>query len=89
LGVKWYYAAGDKPLGPVTRAELESLFDSGTVTTSTLVTQEGMHEWVPYVNLKKTTQFLPSFGPKVKLDKEEPPPAELQPPIPTADAAKS
>ena len=87
--VKWYYAVGDKPLGPVTRAELETLFDAGTITTTTLVTQEGMLDWVPYVDLKKTTQFLPSFGVKVKLDKEEPSPPEPQPPVPAAEASKS
>ncbi len=79
--MKWYYAAGDKPLGPVTRADLETLFDAGTITTSTLVTQEGMYDWIPYVDLKKTTQFLPAAGYRAKPLKEaasnEPKPPEL------------
>ena len=57
--VKWYYSVANKPVGPVTRAELDSLFESGTITTSTLVVQEGMPDWFPFVNLKKTTQSLP------------------------------
>jgi GYF domain 2 len=60
--VNWYYAIGDKTYGPVQRAELESLFGAGTITSSTLVIQEGMYDWVPYVDLKKTTQFLSPLG---------------------------
>jgi hypothetical protein len=85
--VKWYYAVGDKPLGPVTRADLETLFEAGTITTSTLVTQEGMYDWVPYVDLKKTTQFLPMAGGKSKiaLEKSE---TEPRPIVPTAKINK-
>ena len=57
--MKWYYANGEKPVGPIERSELESLFTAGTVTTNTLVLQEGMFDWVPFRDLKKTTQFLP------------------------------
>jgi hypothetical protein len=60
--VKWYYAVGEQPYGPVSRAELESLYDYGVVSTSTMVLQEGMYNWVPFVDLKKTTQFLPCIG---------------------------
>jgi GYF domain 2 len=56
--VKWYYADGDKPAGPVTRAELEMLFSAGKISTNTLIVQEGMYDWVTYRDLKKTTQFL-------------------------------
>ncbi len=56
--VKWYYADGDKPAGPVSRAELEALFSSGRISTNTLIVQEGMYDWVTYRDLKKTTQFL-------------------------------
>jgi len=71
LCVKWYYAVGDHPFGPVTRAELEFLFENGTITTSTLVTQEGMYDWIHFVDLKKTTQFLPAIGKKAEA-KEKP-----------------
>ena len=29
-----------------------------------MVLQEGMYDWVPFVDLKKTTQFLPCMGEK-------------------------
>jgi hypothetical protein len=68
--VKWYYAVGNQPYGPVSRAELESLYDYGVVTTSTMVLQEGMYDWVPFVDLKKTTQFIPYVGDKLKTPKD-------------------
>jgi len=83
--VKWYYAAGDKPLGPVTRAELDALFESGAITTSTMVTQEGMYEWVPYVNLKKTTQFLPAIGRRAEQKDK----SEEEPHAPSAPVEKT
>jgi hypothetical protein len=76
--VKWYYAIGNQVTGPVERAELESLFRIGTVTTSTLVLQEGMYQWVPFVDLKKTTQFLPSMCEKAALQVELTPIPELK-----------
>ena len=62
--VKWFYAKGDQVIGPVDRVELESLFSSGAITTGTLIVQEGMYDWVPYRDLKKTTQFLFAAGEK-------------------------
>jgi hypothetical protein len=47
------------------------LYDGGKISTSTLVTQEGMYEWVPYVDLKKTTQFLPAIRSKVPKEMPE------------------
>ena len=60
--VKWYYSVNNQPVGPVTRAQLETLYEAGTINRDTLVVQEGMGYWVPYVDLKKTTQFLPARG---------------------------
>jgi hypothetical protein len=51
-------------MGPVERAELEKLFESGTVAQNTMVLQEGMMDWIPYQDLKKTTQFITTFRPK-------------------------
>jgi hypothetical protein len=56
--VKWYYAIGEQPMGPVDRTGLEALFTAGTIDTNTLIVQEGMYDWVPFRDLKKTTQFL-------------------------------
>ena len=72
--VKWYYAIESKPCGPVDRVELEALYQAGTVTASTMVLQEGMYDWVPLVDLKKTTQFLPTFnlsGDTVRIKKDD------------------
>jgi hypothetical protein len=71
--VKWYYAIGSQPFGPVDRAELEALYQAGTVNASTMVLQEGMYDWVSLVDLKKTTQFLPTFklsGDTVRIKKD-------------------
>jgi hypothetical protein len=75
--VKWYYAVGSQPSGPVDRAELEALYRAGTVSASTMILQEGMYDWVPLVDLKKTTQFLPTFNAsgdtvRIKKDAAEP-----------------
>jgi len=69
--VKWFYSLANKPVGPVTRAELEALFEAGTITTSTLVVQEGMPDWFPFVNLKKTTQFLPGMAEVSAMEAKE------------------
>lgn len=84
--MKWFYAVGEQPYGPVSRAELESLYDYGVVNTSTMVLQEGMYDWVPFVDLKKTTQFLPCIGekPKVPKDSTEAAPAPEVIPEPAA-----
>jgi hypothetical protein len=68
--VNWYYAVGDNVNGPVSRAELEGLFTSGVVTVNTLVLQEGMYDWVHFVDLKKTTQILPVLGATPKIPEE-------------------
>jgi GYF domain 2 len=60
--VNWYYAVGDQINGPVSRVELESLFSAGTLSQDTLVLQEGMYDWIHFVDLKKTTQILPVVG---------------------------
>ncbi len=56
--MKWFYAVGDRIVGPIDRSELEKLFETGAISTSTLVLQEGMYDWFPYQDLKKTTQFI-------------------------------
>ena len=62
--MKWYYAAGDRVVGPIERSDLEALFSSGTISTDTMVVQEGMYDWVSYRDMKKTTQFLFTAGEK-------------------------
>jgi hypothetical protein len=89
--MKWYYAIGSQPFGPVDRVELESLYRAGTVTASTLILQEGMYDWVPLVDLKKTTQFLPCMGsqPKLPKDPAKPDPAPALVPEPAAKSEEA
>jgi hypothetical protein len=77
--VNWFYAIGEDIHGPVSRAELESLFTTGVVTIDTLVLQEGMYDWVHFVDLKKTTQILPVIGGRSEpVPQPTPPGAEDQ-----------
>ena len=46
--MSWYYAINQEQMGPVSEEELRNLAASGTVTTETLVWQEGMPSWIPY-----------------------------------------
>jgi hypothetical protein len=71
--VNWYYAIGEDIHGPVSRAELDSLFSSGVVSVDTLVLQEGMFDWVHFVDLKKTTQILPVLGGRSESRQTTPP----------------
>ncbi len=60
--MNWFYAIGEEIHGPISRAELESLFSNGVISINTLVLQEGMYDWIHFVDLKKTTQILPVIG---------------------------
>ena len=41
----WYYAVDDRTEGPVTRAALDRLWDSGRIGPGTLVWGDGMADW--------------------------------------------
>lgn len=43
----WYYAGGDKPVGPISEAQFEQLVQAGAIKPDTLVWQQGMPEWRP------------------------------------------
>ena len=42
----WYYAKGNRQLGPVSSTELKQLSESGELTAEDLVWREGMVEWI-------------------------------------------
>jgi GYF domain 2 len=46
--MNWYYVSDNAQKGPVERSELERLVQTGVVTPTTLVWQEGMTDWQPY-----------------------------------------
>ena len=47
MSMDWYYAGGDKPLGPVSEADFNELLQAGTITLDTLVWKTGMPDWKP------------------------------------------
>jgi len=57
---QWYYAKGDRQLGPVTTAELKQLAGSGSLQPDDLIWREGMDDWVPAQNVRGL------FGPESK-----------------------
>lgn len=76
----WYYAKGNRQLGPVSSTELKQLAESGQLTADDLVWREGMVEWIA-ANKVKGLFDAPA---------EEPPSAE-SPPVqtPPADSTSS
>ena len=49
--MEWYYAEGQKQIGPISDDEFRSLVDNGTILSSTLVWNNSLTDWVPYDNL--------------------------------------
>ena len=49
--MEWYYANSNNPMGPLSDQEFQSLVAVGTITLSTLVWHQGMHNWQPYSHL--------------------------------------
>lgn len=50
--MQWYYADGDREVGPVTDADLDALAKSGRVRPQTLVWHDGMKDWQPYAGAR-------------------------------------
>ena len=53
-----YYAINQEQMGPVSEEELRNLAASGTVTTETLVWQEGMEDWEALGQCRKVRKVL-------------------------------
>ncbi len=49
--MEWYYARGDKPVGPVEETDFNELVNSGEVSPETLVWHAGMEDWQEYGEL--------------------------------------
>lgn len=47
----WYYAKNGEQRGPVTDADFQTLYQTGTINAETLVWREGMANWQPYGEL--------------------------------------
>lgn len=46
--MEWYYAEGERRLGPILEEQFEALVANGTINDSTLVWHEGMEDWSRY-----------------------------------------
>ena len=50
--VEWYYARGNKQMGPVSSTELKRLAGGGEIHADDLVWREGLTEWTPARNVR-------------------------------------
>src|SRR5574340_330337 len=50
--IEWYYAKGDRQLGPVSAVQLKQMAVAGEVRPDDLVWREGMENWIEARNVK-------------------------------------
>jgi hypothetical protein len=58
ISAYWYYFEDGNQKGPVTEAELTTLFESGDLTATTLVWRKGLDEWVEAKKVKVFSSSL-------------------------------
>ena len=54
--MSWYYHKDDKQEGPITKEELDSLFETNVIAEDTLVWQEGMDDWAAYSAISESSE---------------------------------
>ena len=64
----WYYAAGNRQVGPISEAELDALVDSGVVANSTLVWHAGLTNWTPYAAVRPDRPAMVAGPPPLASD---------------------
>jgi hypothetical protein len=66
----WFYSTGDSRLGPVTKADISQLKESGTITDHTLIWQPSFGtEWRPFHTVPAFSQApVPPPLPQAKID---------------------
>jgi len=52
MAQEWYYAQGDRKVGPISEAELKALAATGKLSADDLVWKDGMADWQPAGRLK-------------------------------------
>lgn len=62
-GSSWYYSVGTERCGPVSNAELKSLFQTGRVSARDLIWKEGFEDWVAIADVP---EFASTSPPQVK-----------------------
>ena len=70
----WYYAKGNRQLGPVSSTELKQLAESGQLVAEDLVWREGMVEWIAAAKVKGLFD-----APVEEPSRVESPPVQSQP----------
>jgi uncharacterized RDD family membrane protein YckC len=58
--MNWYYAEGNRQVGPVTETEFQNLVNNGTIKAETLVWREGLANWVPYREISSPSGTTPA-----------------------------
>ena len=75
----WYYAKGNRQLGPVSSTELKQLAESGQLVPDDLVWREGMVEWISANKVKGLFAAPVEEPARVESPPEHSPPVESPP----------
>ena len=65
--MKWYYAVGDRRVGPLDEHVMRQLAEQGTISSSTLVWHEGLTDWIAAAD-SEIGKFLSNMPPPVRSD---------------------
>lgn len=57
--MEWYYAESGQRLGPISEADLQSLYVAGRIRSDTLVWKAGMAEWQPFSSARPYPPGMP------------------------------
>lgn len=63
MASNWFYAAGNRQVGPIPERDLDALADSGAITRQTLVWREGLANWTPYEVARSDRAAAVAAGP--------------------------
>ena len=92
--IDWYYARGNKQMGPVSSAELKRLATAGEILPDDLVWREGLAEWTSARNVRglfedegKPANAEEAFSQPIALSRGVEPAAQPQKFAATSDAA--
>ena len=61
--MNWHYVEQGQQIGPVTDAQLASLFQTGAVNADTLVWRDGLPDWIPFRDAKLDATAPPANVP--------------------------
>jgi len=85
----WYYKAGSREAGPISKAQLAHLLRTGRIDGKTLVRHVGMHEWRSLAEMVNAGGQQRESEPSSKAPAGAKPPPPLRPLTPPAAGAPS